>query len=136
MNNFWKQEFGYGISELTNSEVRIIYRAVNVNEIRNRITQARILRGSFDGAGIPSKTRQNTSSFNGTYPSREVEQLKILQDCALKIYPKAEMRTEKVNGAFHGAIVFEDEKILLQQIREGSRFFKFIKKKTYPTSPN
>ncbi|WP_066570549.1 LPD7 domain-containing protein, partial [Snodgrassella sp. CFCC 13594] len=41
MDKFWKEEFGYGIDKLTQGEAGHIRKAPNVDNIRDRITQAR-----------------------------------------------------------------------------------------------
>ena len=41
MNQFWQENFGYGIDKLTQSEAEHLRRATSVDEIRDRLAKAR-----------------------------------------------------------------------------------------------
>lgn len=69
MNEYWKEEFGYGIEQLTQGEAGHLRKAPSVDAIRNRITAARDAAGwsmGEKGAG-QEETRKSPSLDKGPY---------------------------------------------------------------------
>lgn len=123
MNEFWKQEFGYGINELTQSEAAHVYAAANVNAIRDRIAQARLAAGiGLDASGI-SKKETISEEFKPVITSLQKEN------------PNAILKTEKPTTPCRGRVVFHTENFVIQQVNEGSRYFQAHAKNDLPRTP-
>lgn len=59
INDYWKQEFGYGIDKLTYHEGGTVRSAANLDAIRTRIHGARVQQGRSMGEGVfPNKARE------------------------------------------------------------------------------
>ena len=65
MNQFWQENFGYGIDKLTQSEAGHLRRATSVDEIRDRLVKARhegIERLDRQGIGSPLSSEKGESA--------------------------------------------------------------------------
>ena len=76
MNQFWQENFGYGIDKLTQSEAGHLRRATSVDEIRDRLAKARhegIERLARQGVGTSLRSERGESA-KGTEVSSALEQ--------------------------------------------------------------
>ena len=65
MNQFWQENFGYGIDKLTQSEAGHLRRATSVDEIRDRLVKARhaaVKRLAKRGTGSPLSSEKGESA--------------------------------------------------------------------------
>ena len=65
MNQFWQEEFGYGIDKLTQSEAGHLRRAASVDELRDRLAKARHEgsgRLGEKGTGTPPRSERGESA--------------------------------------------------------------------------
>ena len=65
MNQFWQENFGYGIDKLTQSEAGHLKRAASVDEIRDRLVKARYEgseRLGKEGIGSPLRSERGEST--------------------------------------------------------------------------
>ena len=98
MNQFWQENFGYGIDKLTQSEAGHLRRAASVDEIRDRLVKARhegIERLDRQGVGtslrskrcesakrteVSSALEQNYQEILGSYILAKYEQADRIED--------------------------------------------------------
>ncbi|MDO4775813.1 MAG: phosphoribosyltransferase [Cardiobacteriaceae bacterium] len=117
MNEYFLQEFGYGIEQLTHSEAAHALAAANVDTFRDRIAQARFAGGSgLDGSSI------------GTTQSTEKSELTPVLTALLAENPKAILKTEKPTVPCRGCVVLATENFIIQQVADGSRYFQVHRK--------
>jgi len=75
MDEYWKQEFGYGIDQLTQGEAGHLKAAQSVDAIRNRIAAARDKAGHQVGAGAATPTQSPESQKTGLKNQSQAEGL-------------------------------------------------------------
>lgn len=75
MDEYWKQEFGYGIDRLTQGEAGHLKAAQSVDAIRDRITAARVKARSEENAKTASPSQSPERSRAGVRTQAEAENL-------------------------------------------------------------
>ncbi|WP_290492531.1 hypothetical protein [Alcanivorax sp.] len=75
MDEYWKQEFGYGIDQLTQGEAGHLKAAQSVDAIRDRITAARVKARSEENAKTASPSQSPERSRAGVRTQAEAENL-------------------------------------------------------------
>ena len=73
MDEYWKQEFGYGIDRLTQGEAGHLKAAQSVDAIRDRITAARVKARSEENAKTASPSQSPERSRAGVRTQAEAE---------------------------------------------------------------
>lgn len=117
MDEFFQQEFGYGIAQLTQSEAAHVCAATDVNTLRDRITQARLAAGVGLGKTGVSAT-QNT----------EKSELTPIITALFAENPNSILKTEKPTAPCRGCVVLATENYIIQQIADGSRYYQAHRK--------
>lgn len=89
MNDYWKEEFGYGIDQLTQGEAGHLRKAPSVDAIRDRITAARNAAGwTMDEKGAGEATPSKSQSLEEGPFKEKAEAFKSLSTKdLLKRYP-------------------------------------------------
>ena len=75
MDEYWKQEFGYGIDQLTQGEAGHLKNAQSVDAIRDRIAAARDKAGHQVGAGAATPPQSSESQKTGLKSQSQAESL-------------------------------------------------------------
>jgi len=75
MDEYWKQEFGYGIDQLTQGEAGHLKNAQSVDAIRDRIAAARDKAGHQVGAGAATHPQSPESQKTGLKNQSQAEGL-------------------------------------------------------------
>jgi len=75
MDEYWKQEFGYGIDQLTQGEAGHLKNAQSVDAIRDRIAAARVKARSEENAKTASPSQSPERSRAGVRTQAEAENL-------------------------------------------------------------
>ena len=75
MDEYWKQEFGYGIDQLTQGEAGHLKAAQSVDAIRDRIAAARDKAGHQVGAGAATPPQSPESQKTGLKSLSQAESL-------------------------------------------------------------
>lgn len=116
MNEYFLQEFGYGIEQLTQSEAAHVLAAPDVNTFRDRITQARLAAGiGLDEAAIGAAQDKNS-------------ELVPIITALLAENPNAILKTEQPTAPCRGCVVLATENFIIQQVADGSRYFQAHRK--------
>lgn len=108
-----KQELGYGLQELTNSEAAHILTYENAHTLRTRLAQTRYVESSETIETVGSK--------------QELENLQIAQ-LTLSLremhHPKAIIKNEPSTSLCKGEIVHIDDNFIIQRVDDNSRYFQ------------
>jgi hypothetical protein len=95
MDEYWKQEFGYGIDRLTQGEAGHLKAAQSVEQIRDRITAARDEAGRRMGQGPASQQESAQGRKDGLKEQALAEGLARDQE-SLAQYAEIEKRYDAV----------------------------------------
>lgn len=132
MNDFWLEEFGYGIDKLTIGEAGHLRAAENVEQIRARIFDAK----NEAGIGI------SESGLSKPYISNKQEESaeeKLISELTVllreKHHPKAILKNELPVAPCRGVVVYEGEDFIIQQVATDSRYFQLHKKENLSRIP-
>ena len=94
MNQFWQKEFGYGIEELTEGEAGHVRHSKTVDEIRDRITQARHERILSLGKSRVEETETvqteylNFNYLQGIVMDKKTSMAKVIADELIELLEK------------------------------------------------
>ena len=96
MDEYWKQEFGYGIDQLTQGEAGHLKAAQSVDAIRDRIAAARDKAGHQVGAGAATPPQSSESQKTGLKSQSQAESAEIEKryDAVFQNYLEAKARLQ------------------------------------------
>ena len=121
LNQFWKEEFNYEISELTHSEATVLSKGDDFISLRNRIAQELLSRGD---AGLQTRATQNIPQ----------ELHSIIRELKAENSNNV-LRLERPSYFCTGRVISHTENFIIQQVAEGSRYYQVHKKADLPSIP-
>lgn len=125
IEHFFKQELGYGLERLTNSEAAHVYAYPDADTLRTRIAQARYV-ASFG-------TAENNEVAG---EPQEVQFARLTWQLRENHHPKAILKTEKPTAPCRGCVVLATENFIIQQVADGSRYFQIHRKDALSRIPD